>query len=66
MLIIFCYWNTSNSKDEQIAAITINQLNTTHRFPVNGSNDWAMATDEKPRKMQAAVNYLYPYLNELI
>jgi ring-1,2-phenylacetyl-CoA epoxidase subunit PaaC len=57
-----------NSKDEQIAAIankSIKEVKYHHRF----SSEWVKrlsdGTDESHEKMQAAVNYLYPYLNEL-
>lgn len=57
-----------NSKDEQIAAIankSIKEVKYHQRF----SSEWVKrlgdGTDESHEKMQAAVNYLYPYLNEL-
>ena len=57
-----------NSSDEQIAAIankSIKEVKYHHRF----SSEWVKrlgdGTKESHQKMQVAVDYLYPYLNEL-
>ncbi|HFA50849.1 MAG TPA: phenylacetate-CoA oxygenase subunit PaaI [Bacteroidetes bacterium] len=57
-----------NSKDGQIAAIankSLKEVKYHHRF----SSEWVKrlgdGTDISHQKMQAAVDYLYPYLNEL-
>ena len=57
-----------SSKDGQIAAIankSIKEVKYHHRF----SSEWVKrlgdGTEESHDKMQAAVDYLYPYLNEL-
>ncbi len=57
-----------NSKDEQINAIankSIKEVKYHHRF----SSEWVKrlgdGTKESHKKMQAAVDYLFPYLNEL-
>lgn len=57
-----------NSKDEQIAAIaakSIKEVKYHHRF----SSEWIKrlgdGTAISQDKMQAAVNYLFPYLNEM-
>ena len=56
------------SKDEQIAAIANKSIKEV-RYHQRFSSEWVKrlgnGTDESHEKMQAAVNYLYPYLNEL-
>lgn len=57
-----------NSKDEQIAAIATKSLKEV-KYHQRFSGEWVKrlgdGTAISHEKMQAAVNYLYPYLNEL-
>ena len=57
-----------NSKDEQIAAIankSIKEVKYHYRFSAEWVKRLGDGTDISHEKMQEAVNYLYPYLNEL-
>lgn len=57
-----------NSKDEQITAIANKSLKEV-KYHQRFSSEWVKrlgdGTEESHKKMQAAVNFLYPYLNEL-